>query len=62
MGWCSGAEVADDVWEVVKEHIPKEKRQKVAKALVDVFESHDCDCMEDTKVGNASGAFESHDT
>ncbi len=44
MGWCSGSYLADDVWKIVKKHIPKSEQQKVAKKIVELFNEHDADC------------------
>ena len=48
MGWASGSSLADDIWEVVKFHIPANKRKKVAKELIKMFEDRDCDTMQET--------------
>ena len=46
MGWCSGAPLAEDVWCLVRGHIPKEKRKAVAKKIVLMFEKLDADTIE----------------
>lgn len=61
MGWCSGAEIADDLWKMVEKHIAPSKRQQLARDWVDFFESHDCDCMMETDVGNVAGKIEDKD-
>ena len=48
MGWCSGSSLADEIWEIIAFHIPKDKRAKIAKALIDIFEVRDCDTMQET--------------
>ena len=45
MGWCGGASIAESVWELVRKHIPKNKREKIAGEIVDIFESEDADTM-----------------
>lgn len=45
MGWASGSEIAGDVWDLFKKHVPKDKKKKVAKKLVHIFEMHDCDTI-----------------
>jgi hypothetical protein len=45
MGWASGSELAEKVWNAVKKHIPKEHRKEVAGRIVDAFEAEDCDTM-----------------
>lgn len=49
MGWASGSSLAADIWSLVRRHIPKEKRPRVAKNLIDLFESEDCDTMEEAE-------------
>ena len=45
MGWASGSELAEEIWDIVKKYIPKNKKKKVAKQLVEAFEDRDCDTM-----------------
>ena len=45
MGWASGSSILDDVAKIVMPLIPKEKRAKAAAKLIDVFESEDCDTI-----------------
>jgi len=47
MGWASGSELADEVWALFREHVPEASRKNVAKQLVDLFEGHDCDTMQE---------------
>lgn len=49
MGWCSGSQLANEVWDEVKAFIPDEKQKDVAKEIVDIFSNHDADCWEDPK-------------
>lgn len=49
MGWASGSAIAESVWDSVRKHIPKDKRQKVAREIVEVFESEDCDTMDEAR-------------
>jgi hypothetical protein len=46
MGWCSGSELAEEVWDKIQDFIPKVKRKKVARELVELFNNHDADCWE----------------
>lgn len=50
MGWASGSEIADDIWLLVRKYIPKKDRKKVAKKVIDIFESKDCDTMEECEI------------
>ncbi len=46
MSWIGGASLANGVWEIVRKHISKSKRQEVAEELFELFESHDCEIDE----------------
>ena len=50
MGWASGGELADNVWDVVSSYIPKGAKAKVAQDLIDIFEGRDCDTMQETSL------------
>jgi hypothetical protein len=43
MGWSSGSQLADDVYELVSKYIPEEDKKKVAKKMYDLFCNHDAD-------------------
>ena len=43
MGWSSGSELAQEVWDAVYPHLPKKARQDVAQQIVEAFENHDAD-------------------
>jgi len=48
MGWASGVEIAENVWSAVEGFLEDEEaRGQVALELVGIFESYDCDCMEE---------------
>lgn len=47
MGWASGADLAEEVWKAVRKRMPKEHRQEVARKIVDAFENHDADTLDD---------------
>lgn len=51
MGWASGSGILDDVWSAVYTHIPKKQRVKVARELIRIFESYDCDTLEECNDG-----------
>lgn len=48
MGWSSGAELADEIWEKVEPFIPSESRPAIAEDFIKMFERYDCDCMRET--------------
>lgn len=50
MGWSSGSELAETLWNEVREYVPKNKRKEVANAFVDAFESYDCDTIDECEV------------
>lgn len=61
MGWASGSSLAETVWRIVRIHIPKANRQRVAKGIVDAFEERDCDTMEEAEsLYEASGLAEKY--
>jgi hypothetical protein len=49
MGWSSGSQIAEDVWSVIEKQIPKAKRKKVAREIVNIFEANDCDTMDEAE-------------
>lgn len=50
MGWASGANLADSLWDSVKQYIPKDKQAQVAAEFIDIFEGRDCDTMMETQL------------
>jgi hypothetical protein len=47
MGWASGSWMASDIWALVERYIPKNQKKRVAKRIVRIFESQDCDTLAD---------------
>ena len=47
MGWASGVELAENVWSAIERYLPEEAKGQVALELVKIFESCDCDIMEE---------------
>lgn len=45
MGWASGSELAENIWNLIKPNIPKKKRAEIAVELVQLFEDADCDTI-----------------
>ena len=43
MGWSGGTEIAQGVWNAVKDYIPDNKKPEVATEIVDVLEDQDWD-------------------
>lgn len=47
MGWASGSELAELTWAAVREHIPTEKREKIAREFIELYEDMDCDTIDE---------------
>ena len=47
MGWCSGSYIADEVYNLIREYIPKRKRKCISKEIYDIYCEYDADCWED---------------
>ncbi len=45
MGWASGSEIADRIWDTVKEHIPESEKKSIALEIIKIFEDEDCDTI-----------------
>jgi hypothetical protein len=45
MGWASGSELAENVWELVRPYLPANERMQVARKFIEAFEHFDCDTM-----------------
>ena len=50
MGWASGSEIAEELWDVVREYIPEDSRKSVASRVVSIFEDRDCDTIEEAEL------------
>lgn len=46
MGWCSGSYLAEDIWRRIKDYIPEDEKQQVAKDIYDKFCDLDADDWE----------------
>lgn len=49
MGWCGGSGIAEDVWRLVREHIPFNDRQRIASEIIEIFEHEDADTMDEAE-------------
>ena len=49
MGWSGGSAIAEDVWKLVRGYVPESQRQEIALAIIDRFESEDCDTMDEAE-------------
>jgi hypothetical protein len=56
MGWASGSQLAEELYDDIRRVIPKDKRAKVAEKIIDAFENHDADdWSEDSLLWKDSG-------
>ena len=61
MGWGSGSELAESIWNVVRPLTTPKNRKKVAKKLVDFFEEKDCDTMHECEQLMKDAGLENRD-
>jgi len=47
MGWSSGSKICEEIWELIKYHIPDYRKTEVVEGLCDIFEEEDCDTLEE---------------
>jgi len=47
MGWARGSELAEVVWNLVRDYIPVDRRPKIARRFIDHFEDMDCDTIDE---------------
>ena len=43
MGWCSGSELAENIYNEIRKFIPEHKRKEIAKKIYDEFCNYDAD-------------------
>lgn len=55
MGWCAGSYIAQEVWDLVEEHIPKKKQKQIAQEIVKIFNEHDADDWGGCSIYEAAG-------
>ena len=49
MGWASGSQLAEDVWDIVRPVVPQKNRKELAIEIVRLFEDHDCDTLDEAR-------------
>lgn len=49
MGWAGGTDIADGVWDSVKEYIPEDKKVLVANQIIEVLEDQDWDNLQESE-------------
>ena len=43
MGWATGCEIAEDIWESVKVYIGEDKYKEASKVIYEIFDNMDAD-------------------
>jgi len=43
MGWASGSQLAEELWEELQPLLKRGVKEKAARLIVDAFENHDAD-------------------
>lgn len=47
MGWSSGTQVCIEIWEEVREWVPKKSRAKRLAKIIGILQQHDWDCEDE---------------
>lgn len=60
MGWARGSELAEVVWDLVRDYISIGSRPRIARRFIDHFEDMDCDTIDEceTLCADAEHFFE----
>ena len=58
MGWSAGASLGQEIYDKIREYIPEEKRQEVAKFIYDVVCEQDADDWDGTSQLEIDGKVE----
>jgi hypothetical protein len=45
MGWGSGSALASQVWDLFRKYVSAQKKKKISRKLIKLFESYDCDTL-----------------
>ena len=46
MGWAAGGDLASDVYDLVRDFIPEDKRKEISNQIISLFEDEDADCWD----------------
>lgn len=46
MGWCTGSYIAAELWDEIRDYLPKDKKEKLAFRIYEVFSNQDADCWD----------------
>ena len=47
MGCSSGTQIAEDLWNLVGKYITDNKKKRVARKFIAIFENADCDTIDE---------------
>lgn len=47
MGWASGSELAQQIWNDMKSHLTEKQKKTLKNSLIKHFEDMDCDTMDE---------------
>ena len=47
MGWASGSEIAQKLWNKIEQYLPEKVKKELALDITNFFESEDCDTMQE---------------
>lgn len=47
MGWASGSELAENIWNLFRDFVPKDTRKQIALKLINLFKGRDCDTIDE---------------
>jgi len=47
MGWSTGSEIAEELWDDIKDYISEDNHQEVANKIFTAFENNDADDWRD---------------
>lgn len=45
MGWASGSDIAQEVWDAAKDYLSPINKKNFARDLIAIFVAHDCDTI-----------------
>lgn len=45
MGWASGSDVGNQIWNNIRDFISIDDREEAARIIIDVLEGEDCDTV-----------------
>jgi hypothetical protein len=46
MGWCSGTVIGENIYNLIRNYIPPDKRKRISKRIINILNEHDADAWE----------------